>query len=153
VTTTEQAMFKHILLATDGSSASELAAKLAVKLARLQGAKLTAVYAVDPYPYLGIGDTNPMGLHAYLSAAREHAAAAHAAVLAVCGEPQPALPVELRLVENLPVVKAILETADRDGCDLIVAGSHGRSGLEGLLIGSVASKLVSQARIPVLIAR
>jgi nucleotide-binding universal stress UspA family protein len=146
-------MFKHILLATDGSTASEHAARLAVQLARAQGAKLTAVYVVDPYPYLGIGDTNPMGLHAYLSSAREHAAAAHAKVTELSGESKPALPVELRLVENVAVLKGILDTADREGCDLIIAGSHGRSGLEGILIGSVASKLVSNSRIPVLIAR
>jgi nucleotide-binding universal stress UspA family protein len=147
------AMFKHILLATDGSSASEHAAKLAVQLAGAQGARLTAVYVVDPYPYLGIGDTNPMGLHAYLSTAREHGAAAHAKVAALCGEAKPPVPVELRLVENVAVIKGILETADREGCDLVVAGSHGRSGLEGILVGSIASKLVSNARLPVLIAR
>ena len=45
-------MFKHILLATDGSAASEHAAQLAVGLARTHGAKLTAVYVVDPYPYI-----------------------------------------------------------------------------------------------------
>ena len=72
-------MFKHILLATDGSAASDHATSMAVTLAREQGARLTAVYVVDPYPYLGIGETNPMGLNAYLSAARDHAAAAHAA--------------------------------------------------------------------------
>jgi nucleotide-binding universal stress UspA family protein len=146
-------MFKHILLATDGSSASEHAAKFAIQLARLQGAKLTAVYVVDPYPYLGIGDTNPMGLHAYLSTAREHGAVAHARVLALSSETQPAVPVELRLVENVPIIKAILQTAENEGCDLIVAGSHGRTGLEGILIGSIAAKLVSNSHTPVLIAR
>lgn len=146
-------MFKHILLATDGSAASEHATKMAIQLARSQGAKLTSVYVVDPYPYLGIGDTNPMGLHAYLATAREHAAAAHAKVTALSAETQPPLPVELRLVENAAVIKGILDTAQSEGCDLIVAGSHGRSGLEGILIGSVASKLVSTSRIPVLIAR
>ncbi|AMO24769.1 universal stress protein [Ramlibacter solisilvae] len=146
-------MFKHILLATDGSTASERAARMAVQLARSQGARLTAVHVVDAIPYLGIGDTNPMGLHAYLSAGREHAAAAHAKVAALCAETQPALPVELRLVENAPTIKGILDTAEREGCDLIVAGTHGRTGLEGLLIGSVASKLVSTAPTPVLIVR
>jgi len=146
-------MFKHILLATDGSTASEHAAKMAVQLARSQGAKLLAVYVVDPYPYLGIGDTNPMGLHAYLATAREHAAAAHAKVTEIAGETKPAVPVELRLLENVGVVRGLLETADSEGCDLIVAGSHGRSGLESILIGSVASKLVSSSRVPVLIAR
>jgi len=53
-------MFKHILLATDGSEASAHAAALAVGLARTHGAKLTALYVADPYPYLGVGEVNPM---------------------------------------------------------------------------------------------
>ena len=85
-------MFKNILLATDGSAASEHAAALAVKLARSVQATLTAVYVVDPYPYLGMGDTNPMGMQAYLSAARDHAAAAHAKVAALCAGPADAKP-------------------------------------------------------------
>ncbi|HMA06318.1 MAG TPA: universal stress protein, partial [Ramlibacter sp.] len=71
-------MFKHILLGTDGSAASEHAATLAVGLARTHRAKLTALYVVDPYPYLGIGETNPMGFQAYMAAAQQHAAQAHA---------------------------------------------------------------------------
>src|SRR5690349_16743926 len=64
----EMPVFKHILLATDGSAASQPAERLALQLAGQHGANLTAVYVIDPYPYLGLGDTNPMGLQAYLSA-------------------------------------------------------------------------------------
>ena len=74
-------MFKHILLATDGSAASDHAAQLAVSLARTHAARLTVLYVVDPYPYLGIGETNPLGFQAYMSAALEHAAQAHAKVM------------------------------------------------------------------------
>ena len=49
-------MFKKILFATDGSDASAHAASMAVNMARAYGARLLAVYVVDPYPYLGIGD-------------------------------------------------------------------------------------------------
>ena len=62
-------MFKKILLATDGSPASTRAAELAVGLARTCGASMAVVYVVDPYPYLGVGDTNPLGFQAYMSAA------------------------------------------------------------------------------------
>jgi nucleotide-binding universal stress UspA family protein len=144
-------MFKNILLATDGSSASEHAAKMAVDLARSQGARLTAVYVVDPYPYLGMGDTNPMGLYAYLSAARDHAAAAHAKVMALCSGSQPAVPLELRLVENTTAAKGIVQTAKDEGCDLVVAGSHGRSGFDHMVLGSVAARLVVSSPVPVLV--
>jgi nucleotide-binding universal stress UspA family protein len=146
-------MFKQILLATDGSAASERAASLAVGLARQNQARLTAVFVVDPYPYLGIGETNPMGLDAYLSAARDHAAAAHAKVAALCGPPGTTVELELRLVEDATAMQGILAAAQETGSDLIVAGSHGRTGLEKLLLGSVAAKLVAQATVPVLIAR
>ncbi len=146
-------MFKNILLATDGSAASEHAAKLAVGLARSQGARLTAVYVVDPYPYLGLADTNPMGLYAYLSAARDHAGGAHAKVMALCAESHPPVPLELRLVENTTAAKGIVQTAKEEACDLVVAGSHGRSGFDNMLLGSVAAKLVQLSPVPVLVAR
>ena len=146
-------MFKNILLATDGSSASEHAAKTAVDLARSQGARVTAVYVVDPYPYLGLGDTNPMGLYAYLSAARDHAAAAHTQVMALCTGTRPPVPLELRLVENATAAKGIVQTAKDEGCDLVVAGSHGRSGFDNMILGSVAAKLVLLSPVPVLVVR
>jgi nucleotide-binding universal stress UspA family protein len=146
-------MFKNILLATDGSAASEHAATLAVGLARTHGATLTAVYVVDPYPYLGISDTNPMGLQAYLSTARDHAAAAHAKVADLCAREAPHITLQLRLVEDVTAAKGIVETARTEGCDLIVAGSHGHRGVTHLLLGSVAAKLVATSPVPVLIAR
>ena len=57
-------MFKRILMATDGSAASDHAARIAVDLARVHGAGLTALYVVDPYPFLGMGEVNPMGFDA-----------------------------------------------------------------------------------------
>ncbi len=54
-------MFKHILLATDGFAASEHAAQLALGVAQSCSAKLTALYVIDPYPYLGVGESNPLG--------------------------------------------------------------------------------------------
>jgi nucleotide-binding universal stress UspA family protein len=146
-------MFKNILVATDGSAAAERAAKLAVALARSEGARITAVYVVDPYPYLRMGETNPMGMYAYLSAAREHAAAAHAKVMELCASAQPQVPVALRLVENATAAKGILRTAQDEDCDLIVAGSHGHSGFDNLVVGSVAGKLVQASPLPVLVAR
>lgn len=147
-------LFRHILLATDGSAASEQAARLAVELARVHGARLTAVFVIDTYPWLVIGDTNPMGLQAYLSAARELAATAHGKVSELCNaQGQPAVALEVKLLEGVTPVRGILETAAHDGADLIVAGSHGRSGLAKAMLGSVASGIVAQANVPVLIAR
>ena len=146
-------MFKHILLATDGSQASAHAAQLAVDLARIHGATLTALYVVDPYPYLGIGETNPMGFQAYMSAAHDHAAQAHAQVAALCDKGGAPVSVVLRMSEDVRAAEGIVNSALEAGAGLIVVGSHGRSGLSRLVLGSVAAKVVALSPLPVLVAR
>jgi nucleotide-binding universal stress UspA family protein len=146
-------MFKNILLATDGSPASTHAAKLAVNLARIHSAKLMAVYVMDPYPYLGIGESNPYGFQAYMAAAQKHAAEAHAEVEVLCTHGGVSVPLEVRAIENTAASNGIVQTAKDEGADLIVMGSHGRSGIARLMLGSVANKVVAESPIPVLIAR
>ena len=146
-------MFKRILLATDGSAASDHAATLAISLARTHGATVTALYVVDPYPYLGIGEANPMGFNAYMASAREHGAQAHARVAALCAESGAPVALETRLVEDVAVLEGILETAREMQSDLIVIGSHGRTGIARLVLGSVATKVVAQSPVPVLVTR
>ncbi len=146
-------MFEHILLATDGSDASAHAAQLAVDLARIHGARLTALYVVDPYPYLGIGETNPMGFQAYMSAALDHAAQAHAKVAALCDKGGKPVQLALRMAQDVPAAEGIVAAAQETQADLIVVGSHGRSGLGRMLLGSVAGKVVAQSPLPVLVAR
>lgn len=146
-------MFKHILLATDGSTSSAHAAALAVGLARTHGARLTALYVADPYPYMGVGEINPMGLQAYAAAGQQLAAQAHAQVDALCHSGGAPVALQARLVENATAVNGIVETAQTEGADLIVIGSHGRSGVARLVLGSVATKVVAQSPVPVLVAR
>lgn len=146
-------MFKHILIATDGSAASEHAAQLAVGLARTHGSKLTAVYVVDPYPYIGLGEVNPMGFQAYMASAQQAAAAAHAKVDALCKQGGAPVALQVRLVEDVAAASGVVQTAVAEGADLIVMGSHGRTGIARLMLGSVATKVVAESSIPVLVAR
>ena len=146
-------MFKHILLATDGSAASDHAAQMAVGLARTHGAKLTALYVVDPYPYMGIGEANPLGFQAYMSAARDHAAQAHAKVVVLCDSGTPPPDLQLRMAEDVTASNGIIQTARDESVDLIVIGSHGRTGIVRLMLGSVADKVVAESPVPVLVAR
>lgn len=146
-------MFKNILLATDGSAASEHAAQLAVSLARTHGAKLTALYVADPYPYMGVGEVNPMGYQAYSAAAQQLAAQAHSKVDSFCKQGGAAVALEARLVEDVAAASGIVQTATEVGADLIVVGSHGRSGIARLMLGSVATKVVAESPIPVLVCR
>lgn len=146
-------MFKHIVIATDGSQASEHAAGLAVGLARTHGAELTAVVVIDPYPYLGVGELNPAGFQAYMAAAQETAARAHAAVEALCQQGGAAVSLQARLIEDATAVNGILQAAEQAQADLIVMGSHGRTGLARLMLGSVANKVVAESPVPVLVVR
>ena len=146
-------MFKHILLATDGSAASLHAAELAVGLARTHGAKLTAVYVVDPYPYIGVGEINPMGFQAYMSAAQQQAAQAHAQVEELCKQGGTQVVLQARLVEDVGAASGIVQTAETEGADLVVLGSHGRTGIARLMLGSVSTKVVAESKVPVLVSR
>jgi nucleotide-binding universal stress UspA family protein len=146
-------MFKNIVFATDGSAASAHAGQLAVNLARIHNARLTALYVADPYPYLGVGEVNPMGYQAYSAAAQELAAQAHAQVDVLCKAQSPAIPLQARFVEDVAAASGIVDTAKELGADLIVVGSHGRSGIARLMLGSVATKVVAESPIPVLVCR
>ena len=146
-------MFKHILIATDSSSASEHAATLAVGMARTHNAKLTVVYVVDPYPYMGIGEINPMGYQAYTAAAQQQAAQAHALVEKLCTEGDKPIELQVRLIEDVGAASGIVQTAEIEGADLIVLGSHGRSGIARLMLGSVSTKVVAESKVPVLVTR
>ena len=122
-------------------------------MARTLNAKLTALYVSDPYPYLGIGEVNPMGYQAYSAAAQQHAAQAHAQVEELCKAGGAPVELQVRLVEDVAAASGIVESAKELGADLIVMGSHGRSGIARLMLGSVAGRVVAESPIPVLISR
>lgn len=146
-------MFKHILLATDGSAASRHAARMATQLAHEHKARLTAVFVVDPYPYIGIGQTNPLGFQAYMANAQEHAAQAHAEVEALCRDEGRHVELQVRMAEDTTPASGIVQTARDVQADLIVIGSHGRSAIARLMLGSVAAQVVAHSPIPVLVTR
>lgn len=146
-------MFKNILLATDGSTASAQAAQLAVDLAAASGARLTVLYVIDPYPYLGVGQASAVGFQAYMGQAYEHSSQAHEKIKALCA--QAGGPIELRLLrsEDGSAAESIVRTAVEEGADLVVVGSHGRTGIPRMMLGSVAARVVTSSPVPVLVAR
>jgi nucleotide-binding universal stress UspA family protein len=146
-------MFKHILFATDGSSASEHASQMAINMARAHGSHLTVVYVIDPYPYMGGNEMNLVGFESYMESGRKHAERAFAHVNHLASVGGIPIVVKTRLVEDSSVVKAILKTAEEEHAKLIMLGSHGRGGLEKLLVGSVAAKVVAHSTKPVMVIR
>lgn len=144
-------MFKHILIPVDGSPTAQQAVEKAAGLARAFGSQATALYVIDPYPFTGLGSDFAYGQAEYLSAAQAEAAeateAARSALVAA------GVAVQTQVVEAHAIWRGILDAAAAVDADLIVMGSHGRSGLEKLVLGSVAQRVVSHAPLPVLIVR
>ena len=144
-------MFKHILVPVDGSETSMLAVAKAAGLAKTFGSAVTAVYVVDPYPFTGIGADFAYGQAQYLSAAT---AEANTALEAVKKAMQDAgVNADTVVGEGHAVHEGILRALESTGADLIVMGSHGRRGLEKLVLGSVAQRVLGAVHIPVLVVR
>jgi nucleotide-binding universal stress UspA family protein len=144
-------MFQKILVPTDGSQQAEHAARTAADLARSQGAQVVGVYVIDPFPYIGVGDASAVGLQAYLTESRAAATQALGALEPICQAAGVSFSGDT--IERNVVYEGILETAKAEGCDLIVMGSHGRKGLQALILGSVAQKVLTHAQVPVLIVK
>ncbi len=144
-------MFKKILLPSDGSKLAHGAAEFAADLAKQHGAQVVGVYVIDPFPYIGIGDASAVGLQAYMAEAKAAATQSLEDIRQVCVAR--GVPFQGDTIERNVTYEGILETAEAEGCDLIVMGSHGRKGVQALILGSVAQKGLTHARVPVLITK
>jgi nucleotide-binding universal stress UspA family protein len=144
-------MFKHLLLPADGSDNAHRALEKALAIARAFDSRITAIYVVDPFAFTGVGADFAYGQAEYLSAAAAEAKAALEQVAAACAAA--GVPVQTALVEAHSIHKGILNKAKEVGADLIVMGSHGKRGLEKLVLGSVTAQVLSHAHLPVLVDR
>jgi nucleotide-binding universal stress UspA family protein len=144
-------VFKHILLPVDGSETAQKAVEKAAGLARAFGSDVTAIYVIDPYPFTGLGSDFAYGQAEYLSAATVEAREATEAARATLE--QAGVKVTTSVIEAHAAWRGIIDTATALGADLIVMGSHGRRGLEKVVLGSVAQRVLSHAHQPVFIVR
>lgn len=144
-------MFKKILVPTDGSELSTDAALRAVPLAKMASAKLTVLFVQDTYPYTGIGEANSAGLQAYMAAARAQGLSSVERIAEAARAEE--VDIETVVVEDHQTAKGIVDAAQASGADLIMMGSHGRSGIAKLVLGSVAAKVLAISPIPVLVVK
>ena len=144
-------MFKRILIPIDGSDTANQAIEKAVALAIAFKAQVQVVCVVDVYPFTGIGTDLAYGQAQYLSMATAEAHEATAKAIAVFNAS--GIDATSSVVEGQAIYRAILDAAAASGADLIVMGSHGRKGLQKLVLGSVASQILSNTHLPVLIVR
>jgi len=144
-------MFKHILVPVDGSNTALAAVDKAIGLAKAFDSSVTIIYVIDPYPFTGVGADFAYGQDQYLTAATAEANAAIKAAserMAAQG-----VQVESRVIESHAIWRGVLEACDAAGADLIVMGSHGRRGLEKLVLGSVTQSVLSHSKVTTLVVR
>jgi nucleotide-binding universal stress UspA family protein len=145
-------MYRHLVIATDGSDLAQKAVAHGLGLAKALGAAVTAVIVTEPPPSFTSADVAvALPLHDYEVAAADSAAK----ILNEVGASAKANDVACDVVhvkDQFPA-EGIVETAKARGCDLIVMASHGRRGLSKLMLGSQANKVVSQSPVPVLVCR
>ena len=146
--------FHHLLVPTDGSELSSQAVAQAVELAGAIGAQLTLFHVQTNFPIslVGVGElVDPHTVDTLVRAARARAEQILAEAGAVAEAA--AVPWGRETVVNALPHAAILEAAGRLGADLIVMASHGRRGLEGVLLGSETQRVLCQSPWPVLVVR
>lgn len=148
-------MYKHLVVAVDGSDTSLNALKHAAELARGNDAQLTLVHVANPAEYMALA---PEFLqHDSYEAA---AVAQGNEVLDAAEQNARALGVSAinkhLLVANKgarEMAQELVDYADKNGAGLLVLGTHGRSGLMHLLMGSFAETVMRQSHLPLLIIR
>lgn len=135
--------FEAVLVPTDGSDAASVAADHGVAIAEAAGAAMHVVHAVDLAPVSG-----DFGSAELLTALED---AGQRAVDDVIGRAEAAglRSVEASVLTGAPA-RAVLDYAEERDVDLIVMGTHGRTGLERYFLGSVTEKIVRVANVPVL---
>jgi nucleotide-binding universal stress UspA family protein len=145
-------MYANILIPTDGTELSGQAAAHGIALAKRLDSRVTALTVLPPFHVLTtdtqmIEDT-PAAYKVRMQAQAEAILGAAARVAQSAG---------VRCVtvhtEHEHPYRAIIDTAESSGCDLIVMASHGRRGVAAILIGSETHKVLTHCRIPVLVHR
>jgi nucleotide-binding universal stress UspA family protein len=145
-------MFKHILIASDGSDLAKRAEDRGLELAGLLKAKVLAVTVTEPWAAVVMGEAAVgFPVEDYEKAAKESAAR----ILAPIGEKAKKAGVDCRtshVADQFPA-EGIIAAAKEHGWDLIVMASHGRRGLAKLFLGSEATKVLTLSTVPVLVCR
>ncbi len=142
-------MYKRILIPTDGSGPSEAAVKAGLELAKSLQAEVTLLYVVEPVmARIFIG---PETVPYYPELSRDLEVSGKQALERAEGFAQYlGVPVKRELKQG-SAPQVIVEEAKQ--YDLVVMGTHGRSGLDRLLLGSVAQKVLQKSTTPILVVR
>lgn len=145
-------MFKHLLIAIDGSELSNKALGQGLSLARELGAKVTVVTVTEPMPSFVASEVSvAFPIEQYDKTAAESASRILASAVEMARKSD--VPCEAVHVKDRQPADGIIETKKKLSCDLIVMASHGRRGVSRMLLGSQANRVMVQSNVPVLICR
>jgi len=147
-------MYRKLLIPTDGSPVARRAVLYGIRLARALGARVTALHVAPPAVPLQYRGVIPIRYvepeacaRAIEQSARRHLAYAERAARTA------SVPFKgVTVVSDFPA-ETIIAAAQREKCDLIFMGSHGRRGFRSSLLGSQTQKVLSRSKIPVLVSR
>jgi nucleotide-binding universal stress UspA family protein len=148
-------MYKHILIATDGSELASQAVVHGITLAKKHKAPVTVVTVTELWSAFDMardsreGSRNPLGQY------EAEAAASARRILDKAGQiaTSQGVPCNLIHVPDQHPAEGIVATAKEKGCDLIVMASHGHRGIDRILLGSRAYEVLTYSKVPVLIVR
>jgi nucleotide-binding universal stress UspA family protein len=140
---------QRVLVPVDFSEYANQALEYAIGLASKLGARLTLLYVIQSLPLGGV-DMDVTLPYAYIQDLE--AEIAHSMQACLERVTAAGLEGEVAVVHGVPFHE-IIETAKMQQVDLIVMGTHGRTGLQHVLLGSVAEKVVRLAPCPVLVVR
>jgi nucleotide-binding universal stress UspA family protein len=146
-------MYDNILIPTDGSKAAENAVDQAIDVAAKYGATVHALYVVDvDATSYSLGteqvDRIRQGNLDEMTEVKEHADEATGYVATVAARHGVDVEEHVRAGEPARAIRKFVEEND---IDLVVMGSHGRSGLKRVILGSVTEKVLRRTRLPVLV--
>jgi len=147
-------MYRHLLIPTDGSELAERAVTHGVSLAKFVGAKVTVLIVEERVGtvWWAVAEHRLAEITAkYAEEIKKHATRVLDRV-ANAAE-QAGVPCDTVQVQHVQPYEAIITMATDRGCDLIVMGSHGRSGLSAVVLGSVTNKVLTYTKVPVLVVQ
>ena len=145
-------MFKHLLLPTDGSEASQATLLEGVRLAKELNARITGISVVPEFHVLTFNTMMIEDTREVFIAESRSQALKYLAVLNQAAN-ESGVPCETEVMLGDHPYEAILRACESKGCDLIVMASHGRRGVQALLVGSETQKVLTHSKIPVLVYR
>jgi nucleotide-binding universal stress UspA family protein len=146
------AMYKHILIPTDGSDLSRKAIQHGIALAKSEGAEVLGITVTIPFHVFAIDPATvtdtPVSYQKRLAALATKYLGQIKDAAATAG-----VSCDVVNLEHEQPYQAIIDTAKKKGCDLIVMASHGRRGISALVLGSETVKVLTHSAIPVLVYR